>query len=105
MIPLLASGSEQLIGVLYPADTNGVSLINLQTVESEINSSDRDVLAISDDRMETGSGAKLIFGKMGQIKPDRLEVTVLGEEKETIFPIVYGPERTELEFSIRTVDF
>jgi hypothetical protein len=97
MIPLLASGSEQLIGVLYPADTNGVSLINLQTVESEINSSDRDVLAISDDRMETGSGAKLIYGKMGQIKPDRLEITVLGEEKETIFPIVYGPERNELE--------
>ena len=96
MIPLLASGSEQLIGVLYPADTNGVSLINLQTMESEINSSDRDVLAISDDRMDTGSGAKLIFGKMGQIKPDRLEVTVIGEEKETIFPIVYGPERFEL---------
>ncbi len=96
MIPLLASGSEQLIGVLYPANTNGVSLINLQTVESEINSSDRDALAISDDRMETGSGAKLIFGKMGQIKPDRLEVTVIGEEKETIFPIVYGPERAEL---------
>jgi hypothetical protein len=96
MIPLLASGSEQLIGVLYPADTNGVSLINLQTVESEINSSDRDVLAISDDRMETGSGAKLIFGQMGQVKPDRLEVTVMGEEKETIFPIVYGPERNEL---------
>jgi hypothetical protein len=97
MIPLLASGAEQLIGVLYPADTNGVSLINLQTVESEINSSDRDALAISDDRMETGSGAKLIFGKMGQIKPDRLEVTVVGEEKETIFPIVYGPERRDLK--------
>jgi hypothetical protein len=97
MIPLLASGSEQLIGVLYPADTKGVSLINLQTIESEINSSDRDALAISDDRMETGSGAKLIFGKMGQIKPDRLEVTVVGEEKETIFPIVYGPERMDLK--------
>lgn len=97
MIPLLASGSEQLIGVLYPADTKGVSLINLQTIESEINSSDRDALAISDDRMETGSGAKLIFGKMGQIKPDRLEVTVVGEEKETVFPIVYGPERTDLK--------
>jgi hypothetical protein len=96
MIPLLASGSEQLIGVLYPADTKGVALINLKTVESEINSSDRDTLAISDDRMETGSGAKLIFGKMGQIKPDRLEVTVIGEEIETIFPIVYGPERNEL---------
>ncbi len=96
MIPLLTSGTEQLIGVLYPADTKGVALINLHTVESEINSSDREALAISDDRMETGSGAKLIFGKMGQIKPDRLEVTVIGEEKETIFPIVYGPERNEL---------
>ena len=95
-IPLLASGTEQLIGVLYPADKNGVSLINLQTVESEINSSDRDALAISDDRMETGSGAKLIYGKLGQTKPDRLEITVTGEEKETIFPIVYGPERIEL---------
>ncbi len=71
MIPLLASGSEQLIGVLYPANTKGVSLINLQTVESEINSSDRDVLAISDDRMATGSGAKLMFRKRGHIKPDK----------------------------------
>ena len=95
-IPLLASGTEQLIGVLYPADKNGVSLINLQTVESEINSSDRDALAISDDRMETGSGAKLIFGKLGQTKLDRLEITVTGEEKETVFPIVYGPKRVEL---------
>jgi len=93
---LLASGTEQLIGVLYPADKNGVSLINLQTVESEINSSDRSALAISDDRMETGSGAKLIFGKLGQVKLDRLEITVTGEEKETVFPIVYGPKRVEL---------
>jgi len=97
LIPLLASGSEQLIGVLYPADKNGVSLINLNVVESEINSSDRDTLAISDDRMETGSGAKLVFGMMGQTKPDRLEVTVIGKEKETIFPIVYGPERNEMK--------
>jgi len=95
-IPLLASGTEQLIGVLYPADKNGVSLINLQTVESEINSSDREALAISDDRMETGSGAKLIFGKLGQTKLDRLEITITGEEKETVFPIVYGPKRVEL---------
>ena len=95
-IPLLASGTEQLIGVLYPADKNGVSLINLKTVETEINSSDREALAISDDRMETGSGAKLIFGKLGQTKLDRLEITVIGEEKETVFPIVYGPKRVEL---------
>jgi len=95
-IPLLASGAEELIGVLYPSDSNGVSLLNLNTVNSEINSSDRDALSISDDRMGTGSGAKLIFGKMGQIKPEVLEVTVIGEEKQTIFPIVYGPERLEL---------
>jgi len=96
-IPLLASGSEQLIGVLYPADSNGVSLINLQTLESEINSSDIDALAISDDRMEAGSGAKLIYGKVGQTIVDRLIVSVIGEETETIFPIVYGPEKNELE--------
>jgi hypothetical protein len=96
-IPMLASGSEQLIGVLYPADKNGVSLINLKTVESEINSSDRDILAISDDRMDKGSGAKLIYGKLGTTKPDRLEITIFGEEKETVFPTIYGPERTELD--------
>ncbi len=96
-IPLLASGSEQLIGVLYPADTNGVSLINLQTVESEIHSSDRDALTISNDRMEKGSGAKLIYGKLGETIVDRLVITVTGENTETVFPIVYGPERTELE--------
>ncbi|MDH3277571.1 MAG: hypothetical protein OEL77_06775 [Nitrosopumilus sp.] len=95
-IPLLASGSEELIGVLYPSDSNGVSLLNLNTVKSEINSSDRNALTISDDRMETGSGAKLIFGKMGQTKPDVLEITVIGQQKQTIFPIVYGPERLEL---------
>ncbi|MFQ5440129.1 MAG: hypothetical protein ACE5DL_01560, partial [Nitrosopumilaceae archaeon] len=95
-IPLLASGSEELIGVLYPSDSNGVSLLNLNTVESEINSSDKNALTLSDDRMETGTGAKLIFGKMGQIKPEVLEVTVIGEEKQTVFPIVYGPERLEL---------
>ncbi len=95
-LPLLANGAEQLIGVLYPADKNGVSLINIDTVESEINSSDRDVLAISDDRMETGSGAKLVYGKMGQTKPDRLEVTIIAEDKQTIFPLVYGPEKHEL---------
>jgi len=96
-IPMLASGSEQLIGVLYPADKNGVSLINLQTVESEINTSDRESLAISNDRMEKGSGAKLVYGKLGQIKPDILEITIIGEEKETVFPIIYGPERSELD--------
>ncbi len=96
-VPLLASGDEQLIGVLYPADENGVALINLQTLESEIFSSDRDALTISDDRMGKGSGAKLIYGKLGQTVIDRLIVTVVGEEKETVFPIVYGPERNELQ--------
>lgn len=96
-IPLIASSSEQLVGVLYPADEKGVSLINIDTVESEINSSDRDVLAISDDRLEKGTGAKLVYGKLGQIKPDRLEITVIGEEQETIFPTIYGPEKNELD--------
>lgn len=96
-IPLLASGTEQLVGVLYPADTNGVALINLRTVETEINSSDKEALSISDDRMEMGSGAKLVYGKLGQTKPERLEVTIVGEETETITPVVYGPERNELE--------
>ncbi len=96
-VPLLASGDEQLIGVLYPADENGVALINLQTLESEIFSSDINALTISDDRMGKGSGAKLIYGKLGQTVIDRLIVTVVGEEKETVFPIVYGPERNELQ--------
>jgi len=96
-IPLLASGSEQLIGVLYPSDENGVALINLQTVESEINSSDRQSLTISDDRMEKGSGAKLIYGKLGVIKPSSLEITVLAEKKETILPTVFGPEKSDLK--------
>ncbi|MFB5615274.1 MAG: hypothetical protein ACE5RI_09330, partial [Candidatus Nitrosomaritimum yanchengensis] len=95
-IPMLASGSEQLIGVLYPSDTHDVALINLKTVESEINSSNKDALAISDDRMETGSGAKLIYGKLGTIKPDILEITIFGEKKETVVPTVFGPERNEL---------
>ena len=95
-IPLIASGSEQLIGVLYPADTNGVSLINLEALKTEINSSDREALEIADDRMEAGSGAKLIYGKVGQTVVDRLIVSVIGEETEKIFPIVFGPEKTEL---------
>ncbi|MGD8299991.1 MAG: hypothetical protein PVG77_04745 [Nitrosopumilaceae archaeon] len=96
-IPMLASGDEQLIGVLYPSDTHGVALINLKTVESEINSSNRDALTISDDRMETGSGAKLIYGKLGTTKPDILEITIFGEEKETVVPTVFGPEKNELK--------
>jgi hypothetical protein len=96
-IPMLTSGDEQLIGVLYPSDTHGVALINLKTVESEINSSNRDALTISDDRMEMGSGAKLIYGKLGTTKPDILEITIFGEEKETVVPTVFGPERNELK--------
>lgn len=96
-IPLLASGNEQLIGVLYPADKNGIALINLQTVESEINSSNRNSLTISDDRMGKGSGAKLIYGKLGVTKPNSLEITVLAEQKEIISPTVFGPEKSELE--------
>ena len=99
-IPLLASGSEQLIGVLYPSDENGVALINLQTVESEINSSDRQSLVISDDRMEKGSGAKLIYGKLGVVKPSTLEITVLAEKKETVLPIVFGPEKSDLKLVV-----
>ena len=96
-IPLLASSSEQLIGVLYPANERGVSLINIDTIESEINSSNREVLSISDDRMATGTGAKLVYGVMGQTKPDRLEITIVGEDKQTVFPKVFGPDRNELK--------
>ena len=98
-LPLLASGAEQLIGVLYPSDENGVALINLKTVESEINSSDRNALAISDDRMEKGSGAKLIYGQLGVTKPSSLEISILAEKQETILPTVFGPEKSDLELA------
>ncbi|MHA7733881.1 hypothetical protein [Nitrosopumilus sp. S6] len=95
-IPIPSSGSEELIGVLYPADGNGVSLINTKTIDVEIYSSNKDALSISNDRIDKADGAKLIFGKLGYVKPDKLEVIVVGKEKDVTSPIIHGPGKTEL---------
>jgi hypothetical protein len=94
-IPILSTGKDELIGVLYlPEDV--VADGNLQI---GIDSAQANSLVVKDALIEKGTSAALVYGKTGYVKPssdEPLELYPLTSESPTFIPIMEGPEEDNL---------
>ncbi|TLX70114.1 MAG: hypothetical protein E6L05_04510 [Thaumarchaeota archaeon] len=65
LLPILATGQKELIGIMHLEDTTGNPIMAADDLQIEVVSSDTNSLSIDKAKLDKGTGAALVFGKVG----------------------------------------
>ncbi len=96
ILPILATGNDELIGVLHLEDKNGNPIIASHDMQIEIDSSDAKSLTVDDVTLNKGSGAAPVFAKVGTTLPISLSLHVVTYNDQTVNPIISLPDGNSL---------
>ena len=91
ILPILATGKEELIGILHLEDKDGNPIIASHDFQVEIDSSDTDALAVDKVMLNKGSGVAPVFAKVGTIIPTSISLHVVTYDDQTIAPVISLP--------------
>lgn len=69
MLPILATGNNELIGIMHLEDPQGNPVIASRDLQIEVDSSDSNYLSVAPVDMARGQGSALVFGKVGNTAP------------------------------------
>ncbi len=69
ILPILATGNKELVGIMHLADPNGNPIISNENLQIEVDSSDPSYLSIDKVNMSRGVGVAPVFGKVGNTPP------------------------------------
>src|SRR6267143_358904 len=73
MLPILATGQKELVGVMHLEDDSqfspGPPVIANNNLQIQVDSSDPNTLSIDSVKMDKGTGAALVFGKVANVAP------------------------------------
>ena len=72
VLPILATGNDELIGVVHLQDPSGNPVIASHDLQIEIDSSDPDAISVDNVIMNKGTGVALVFAKVGTSIPPLL---------------------------------
>lgn len=96
VLPILATGNDELIGVLHLEDQSGNPIIASHDIQIEIDSSDQNALTIDNVIMNKGTGVALVYGKVGTSIPSSLSLHVVTYNDQTITPTISLPSSSSL---------
>jgi hypothetical protein len=91
LLPILATGQDELVGVLHLEDNNGNPVIASSKFLTEIDSSNPTSLSIDNVQMDQGSDAALVFGKVGTTIPNPVTLNVITQNTQTLNPTITLP--------------
>jgi len=91
--PILATGNQELIGVLYLEDEDENPVIAEKDLEIKIDSSDENFVSIKNTVFKRGDSVTLVFADVGHSIPDKLELHLVAEDSKIIEPKIFGPEK------------
>ncbi|MDH2908438.1 MAG: hypothetical protein PXX83_10130 [Candidatus Nitrosotalea sp.] len=91
ILPILATGKDELIGILHLEDKNGNPIIASHDMQVEIDSSDATALAVDKIMLNKGSGAAPVFAKVGTSIPTSISLHVVTYDDQTISPVISLP--------------
>lgn len=91
ILPILATGKEELIGILHLEDKDGNPIIASHDFQVEIDSSDTDALAVDKVTLNKGSGVAPVFAKVGTSIPTSISLHVVTYDDQTITPVISLP--------------
>ncbi len=97
ILPILATGKDELIGVLHLEDTNGNPIIASHDMQIEIDSSDANSLAVDNVILNKGSGVAPVFAKVGTIIPSSVSLHVVTYNDQTVSPVISLPASNSLK--------
>jgi Bacterial Ig-like domain (group 1) len=69
VLPILATGNNELVGIMHLSDPYGNPVIASRDLQIEVDSSDPNYLAINPVYMSRGESVAPVFGKVGNIAP------------------------------------
>ena len=96
ILPILATGNDELIGVLHLEDKNGNPIIASHDMQIEIDSSDANSLTVDNVILNKGLGAALVFAKVGTIIPDSVSLHIVTYNDQTVSPTISLPSGNSL---------
>ncbi|MDE1765479.1 MAG: Ig-like domain-containing protein [Thaumarchaeota archaeon] len=76
MLPILATGNNELVGIMHLEDPSGYPVIASRDLQIEVDSSDPNYLSINPVHMNQGDAAVPVFGKTGNIAPPTSSVSL-----------------------------
>jgi hypothetical protein len=91
LLPILATGKEELIGILHLEDKDGNPIIASHDLQVEIDSSDVNSLAVDKVILNKGSGVAPVFAKVGTSIPTTISLHVVTYADQTITPVISLP--------------
>ena len=99
-LPILATGNEELIGVLHLEDTSANPVGAERDFVVQIDSSDNNALQVKNTLIKRGFSSELVFAKVGLLQPDSLTLKFPSEIDEIITPTISGPTKSSLSLSV-----
>lgn len=90
LLPILATGQKELVGVLHLEDNNGNPVIASNDFLTTVDSSDQTSLSIDKVQMNKGEDAALVFGNVGNT-PNAVTLNVLTQTVQTLSPTITVP--------------
>ncbi|MDE1831143.1 MAG: hypothetical protein KGI02_02105 [Thaumarchaeota archaeon] len=97
LLPILATGKDELIGVLHLEDKNGNPIIASHDMQIEIDSSDANSLAVDNVILDKGSGVAPVFAKVGTAIPVSISLHVVTYNDQTVSPVISLPASNSLK--------
>ncbi len=97
ILPVLATGKDELIGVLHLEDKNGNPIIASHDMQIEIDSSDANSLTVYDVMLNKGSGVAPVFAKVGTTIPTSISLHVVTYNDQTVNPVISLPTSSSLK--------
>lgn len=95
LFPVLATGKEELIGIMHLEDLNGKPVISRDDLVVEVDSSDLNTLSVKDVHINRGDSVALVFGKAEKTE-NQVTLTVVTEDPQTLSPVISLPQEDEL---------
>lgn len=100
VLPILATGNEELIGVVHLEDASANPIGAERDFTVQIDSSDNDALLVKDTMFKRGFSSELVFAKVGLTQPESLTLKFPSEIDETVSPTITGPTKSSLSLNV-----
>ena len=101
ILPILATGKDELIGIMHLEDKNGNPIIASHDLQIEIDSSDPIAVTVDKVILNKGSGVAPVFGKVGTSIPSSLSLHVVTYNDQTISPVISIPTSNSLTLVVQ----
>lgn len=110
VLPIFATGNEELIGVLHLVDKEGYPILAEHNLEIKIDSTDKNFVSVEPIILAAGSGSSLVFGNVGISIPegdDNLQLNAAAEvgdnNPQLIETVMYGPNQETIKLEAESL--